>query len=145
MPSLARSAFGTLLKVGNGVTPTEVFTTLAEVKSLGGISITRDRVDVTNHSSTGSWEEFIGTLLRTGEITAGILWVPAHATHNLTTGILGRLVNTDTRVNFQIAFPGGTVWSFSALVTGFSLGAMDVGSAMEATVTLKPSGPMTLA
>jgi len=55
MATSAVAAFGTLLKIGDGGGP-ESFTTIAEVRTLGGPELSRDTVDVTSHDSTANWE-----------------------------------------------------------------------------------------
>ena len=51
--SNAVSSYGTLLKIGDGG-GTEVFTPLAEVKSIEGPDMETDIIDVTTHSSAGA-------------------------------------------------------------------------------------------
>ena len=57
----AIAAYGTLLKLGDGGTP-ENFTTIAEVRDIGGPELGADVVDVTSHDSPGAWEEVIETI-----------------------------------------------------------------------------------
>lgn len=139
------SSFGTLLKIGDGATPTENFTTIAEVLDIGGPSLGLDTEEITNHDSTGGWEEVIGTILRSGEVTFEINYDPAGATHDASTGLIADMVARTLR-NFQLVFPdsGTTTWSFAAYVTGFEPGAPVAGK-LSASVTLKPSGQPTLA
>lgn len=138
------SAFGTLLKIGDGG-GTEVFTTIAEVKDISGPSLKLDTEEVTSHSSTAGWREYIGTLLDAGEVTFTVNFIVTGATHSQTSGLLKDLKNKTLR-NFQLVFPnvGNTTWAFSAYVTGFEP-SMPVEGALEADVTLKISGQPTLA
>jgi predicted secreted protein len=141
--TLGISAFGTLLKIGDGGTP-ETFTTIAEVRDISGPSLALDTADVTSHDSPGGWEEHIGTILRSGEITFTVNFVPTHATHNPSTGLIADMVNREVR-NFQLVFPnvGNTTWAFAALVTGFEP-AEPVDDALTADVTLKLTGQPSL-
>lgn len=141
---MAIAAFGTLFQMGDGAAP-ENFTTVAEVVSIGGPSLSLDTVDVTNHSSPGGWEQVVGTVLRSGEITLELNYDPVGATHRLTTGLLGQMVAKTVR-NYKIVFPnvGATTWSLSALVTGFEPSAAHEDK-LSASVTLKVSGQPSLA
>jgi len=140
----AIAAFGTYLKVGDGASP-EVFTTIAEVLDIDGPELEQDTEEVTSHSSSGGWEEFIGTILRTGEVSFEVNYVPTGATHDASTGLLADMVAKTLR-NFQLIWPdsGSTTWSFSALVTGFTPAA-EVDGALRGEFTLKLSGQPTLA
>ena len=78
---MAISAFGTLLKVGDGG-GTEVFTTIAEVKEISGPSISVDTVELTTHSSSGAWKEYLPTLIDAGEVTFDVNFIPTNATQS---------------------------------------------------------------
>lgn len=138
------SAFGTLLKIGDGATP-ENFTTIAEVTNISGPSLSLEPIEITSHSSPGGWKEFIGGLLDAGEVTFDINYEPTEATHNATTGLIADMVDRTLR-NFQLVFPdtGNTTWSFMALVTGFEP-SEPVEDKLTASVTLKLTGQPTLA
>lgn len=144
MPTAAISAFGTLLQIGDGGGP-EVFTTIAEVVEVGGPDLKLDTIDATSHGSTGGWEEVVGGILRSGEVSLSINYVPTAGTHNNTTGLL-RDMRLRTKRNFRLVFPdaGATTWSFTALVTGFKPNAAH-DDKLSADVTLKISGQPTLA
>ncbi len=137
------AAKGTLLKQGDGASP-EVFTTIAQVVSIGGPSLSLDPIDVTNHSSLDGWKEFVGGLLDGGEISLEINYDPVNATHNATAGLIKDMEDRTVR-NFQLVFSdtAGTTWTVPALVTGFEPGA-PVDGKLSASVTLKVSGKPTL-
>lgn len=139
------SAFGTLLKIGDGGSPTESFTTIAEVTSIGGPALSLDPIETTHHASTGGWREFIGGLLDGGEVSFDINYDPVGATHDASTGLIADMVARTVR-NFQLVFPdtGNTTWSFAALVTSFEP-SEPVDDKLAASVTLKVSGQPTLA
>jgi len=142
---MAISSFGTLLKIGDGGSPTETFATIAEVADISGPGLSMDTEDVTNHSSAGGWKEYIGTLLDGGEISFDINYTPTAATHNASTGLINDMENK-TKRNFKLVFPdtGATTWSFAAFVTGFEPGE-PVSGKLSASVGLKISGQPTLA
>lgn len=140
----ALSAFGTLLKIGDGG-GTEAFTTIAGVRDITGPSLRMEAIEVTNHSSTGGWREFVGGLFSGGEVTFDLLFDPDAATHSYSTGLINDMVDRTLR-HFQVVFtdPTPTTWAFSALVTGFEPTA-PVDGALTASVTLTVSGQPTLA
>lgn len=142
--SNAIGAFGTLLKIGDGETE-ETFTTIAEVINISGPGLSMDTIDVTSHSSTEGWREYIGGLLDAGELNFDINFIPTENTHKLATGLLGDLA-AKTKRNFQLVFPDGssTTWSFTALVTGFEP-AEAIDDKLAASVSLKLTGKPTLA
>jgi predicted secreted protein len=144
MPTLAIPAFGTLIKIGDGGGP-ENFTTIAELMDIKGPKFKMDTEDVTNHLSAGSWEEVVGTILRSGEVTFDVNFVPQNATHSYSSGLLRDMVNK-TKRNFKLVFPDTavTTWAFTALITGFEP-EMPVKGKLKASITLKVTGQPTLA
>lgn len=144
MSTGAIAAYGTLLKVGDGGT-SETFTTIAEVRDISGPSLSADVKDVTSHDSEDGWDESITTILRGGEVTFNVNFVPTDTTHSYSSGLINDMVDR-TKRNFQLVFPdsGSTTWNFAALVTGFETTA-NVADELTADVTLKISGKPTLA
>lgn len=139
------SAFGTLLKIGDGGGGGEVFTTIAEVFEIGGPGLTLETIDVTHHTSTAGWREFVGGLLDGGEVSLSINYDPVDATHDASTGLIADMEARTVR-NFQLVFPdtGTTTWTFAALVTGFEP-SEPIDDKLAADVSLKLSGQPTLA
>ncbi len=137
----AITAFGTLLKIGDGA-GTEVFTTIAEVTDIGGPELALEIAEVTSHSSTGGWKEKIGALLDGGQVSLSINYIPTNVTHNATGGLIRDMVARNVR-NFTLTFPNSTVWAFSALVVGFSP-TEPIDNALTADVTLEITGVPTL-
>lgn len=137
----AIAAYGTLLKRGNGAGP-EVFSTIAEVKSISGPNMSSDVIDVTTHSSAaaGAWREKIASLIDPGELSFDINFIPAAQGHiDLRTDFVNR-----TKRNFQLQFPdaGPTIWSIEGIVTSFEIEAPtdDVLSAsITITITKAPT------
>lgn len=131
------SAFGTLLKRGA--------TAIANVKSISGPGLKLDTEDVTSHDSTSGWEEVVGTILRSGEVSLDIVYDPADSTHKNASGGLLHDLTSRAATTFNLVFPTSpaATWSFSAYVTGFEPSA-PVDGALTATVTLKVTGAVTL-
>ena len=144
---MALSSFGTFLKIGNGGTPTETFTTIAEVRDISGPSFAVGTEDVTNHDSNG-WREHIPTIIEGGEVTFDINFVGG-ATQGFASGSLYDDMIDKTKRNFQIVLPAGVgsgndTGSFAAYVTGFELSA-PVEGVLTASVTLSITGSVTWA
>jgi len=144
MASLALSAFGTLIKQGDGASP-ENFTAIAEIRDIKGPKMVADVIDVTVHNSSSPWKKFISGLLEGGEIQLDVNFIPTDPTQSQSSGVLSDMVNR-VRRNYQLYFPdsGHTTWAFSAVVVGFDMTAAPK-DALMATITLRISGAPTLA
>ena len=144
MPSNAIPAFGTFLKIGDGG-GTENFTTIAEVKSITGPTMSAKIDDVTTHSTGTPWREKLATLLDAGTVAFALNFIPTDATQSHSTGLIKDFENR-TKRNFKIVFPNGasTTWAFSAFVADFKCDS-PVDGVLGANLTLNISGPPTLA
>jgi len=130
------AAFGTYLE--------RVGTTYGQVTNISGPGLSLDTEDVTSHDSTGAWEEVVGTILRSGEVTLDIVYDPGDATYaNAGAGLLADLVARTLVADFHLVFPDATEWDFDAFVVGFEPTA-PVGGALTATAKFKLSGQPTL-
>ena len=119
---------------------------IAQVRTINGMNLSVDTVDVTSHDSPDGWEEIIPTILRSGELSLEILYDPNDATHKLAAGGLLNDFVSKTSQAFTLTFPTSPVvnWTFTAYVTGFEP-TMPVDGELAASVTLKPTGKPTLA
>jgi predicted secreted protein len=79
--SLAVFAKGTQLKVGDGATPTEMFTLIPEVRSITGPSMSAETIDVTSHDTPGGFRDKIQGLKDWGTLSFEMLWAPSHTQH----------------------------------------------------------------
>ena len=131
------AAFGTALKLDG--------TAFAQVQSISGPGLSLDTEDVTTHDSTDGWEEVVGTILRSGEITLDIVYDPANATHKNAAGGLIYKLTQRTADEYTLVFSdtANTTWTFNAFVTGFEPGAPHDG-ALTASVKMKLTGKPTL-
>lgn len=125
---------GTLLKAGDGATPTEVFTTIGSVTGISGFGSSRNSIDVTSLGDTV--EKIRPGLERLNEITLNINHSEADTGHvSLRTDYLAKTLR-----NFQIVTTDDTpvTIAFSAYIMSYSqeTGGDDV---VRSTVTLKPS------
>jgi predicted secreted protein len=131
---MAIFAQGTLLKMGNGGAP-ETFTTIPGCEAISYGPPSPDEIDVTSHSSSGGYREYLAGLLGKGKVSTKAYYDPSQALH-----VAVRLAH-GTYVNFQILFkgtPAETV-TFSAKVDI----ALDnpVDKAREMTIDLAITGP----
>ena len=136
------AAYGTVLYRGTS----GAGTAYVNVSSISGPGLSLDTEDVTSHDSTGAWEEVVGTILRSGEVSMDIVYDPAHATHkNAAGGLLADLISRAS-TTFTLVFPDAatTEWVFTAVVTGFEPD-MPVDGALTASVSMKLTGQPTLA
>lgn len=131
------SGFGTLLKVGNGGSPTETFAAIAEVKSISGPQISMEFIDATHMESPSGYREVLPSFKDGGEVSFDVNFLPANSTQ---TGLTTDFENQTLR-NFKIVWPDAapTTWAFSAYITGFQPNA-SIDDVLSASVTLKISG-----
>lgn len=143
MTTQAIPGYGTLLKKGDGATPTENFSTVVEVTEINLPELELKTDDATSHDS-GGWEEVIGTLLTGGEVSGKVNWRPTDPTHDETTGILSAILNR-TRGNWKMVLPNSLkTFNFAGWLTKFK-GLPPVGGKLEAEFTIKISGTVTVA
>ncbi len=142
--SNALDAYGTLLKRGDAATPTENFTTIAEITNLTPPPLSSEAYEATRHDGPG-WDEYIYGLLRGGEISGELNFIPSDATQGYATGMLGDMINKVVH-NYQIVFPdtGSTTWTVSLLLTQFAPEA-PVDGKLTAAFTCRITGAPTLA
>jgi len=124
------AAFGSVLTVSGAA---------AGVLSISGPGVTVDTIDVTSHSSTSGYREFVEGLADGGEITCEIIFDDANEAK------WAALMRAGVVASCNITWPATTgtlVWTFSAFPTGFEPTAPVDGS-LTATLTLKVTGAIT--
>jgi len=131
----ANSAFGTSITIDSAA--------IAELTNIGGVDISMDTIDVTNHDSSDAYREFIGGLIDAGEVPIEGNFYPGDAGQ---VALLTAL-NARTASAFVITFPAsvGATWTFNALVTGFMAAEAPVDGVLPFSATLKISGKPALA
>ena len=141
MATKAVTAKAVKLQRGDGVTPTEGFTTIAEVTSLNGPNESAEQIDVTSFDSTA--REFVAALVDSGEVSFDMNFVGENAQQ--------QGLRTDQRAgtkrNFKLIIPDRTLeascstCAFAAIVTALSgPQASGVDGAIPQSCTLKVSG-----
>lgn len=140
MPTIAKSSFGTLLKIGDGA-GSEVFTTIGEVRDISGPAIAVGTEEVTPHDGSG-WREFVPTLIEGGEITFDINFNKA-TTQGFTGGLYADMI-AKTKRNFQIVLPttAAATGAFAAYITSYEFD-LPVEGVIAASITLMVNGAIT--
>lgn len=122
-----------VLKIGDGATPTENFTTVTAMKN-ASFTNQRGTVDVTTKDSAG-FRELLGTAaIASGQISGSGVW-----TETATQILLQTLSMTGAFANFQIVFGSGDKYLFKGVVTNFQMqGGTD--DAQMYSVTIESTG-----
>ena len=121
----------------------ETLAPIAYIQNIGGPGLALDTEDVTTHDSTAAFEEVVGTILRSGELSVDIVYDPNEGTHDATTGLV-QMMEARLPVGFSMVFPDTTEWAFAAYVTGFEPSSPHDG-ALTAAVKMKLTGAPILA
>lgn len=135
---VARAAQLTSLSRSDSASP-EVYTVIPGVTNIGAPDGSAPPIDTTTLQSTA--REFgLQGLLDNGQVTADMLFDPAHAQH---TGMLTDR-EAGTARNFRITFTDSpqSVWTFSALVVSLPA-TFGIDEAVQGTLTLKVNGAVT--
>lgn len=140
MASTADVGYGTLFKIGDGATPTEIFTKIGTITNLKPLSVSRDSIDVTHNESSNRFREFIPGLRDGGEISFDIQLDPDGA--DLDT-LYNDEFNSQTVGNKQILFADGTDFTFAGFCTKIDADT-PTDDKMMLSVTYKVSGKPVL-
>ena len=119
---------------------------IAKVTNISGPGLSADWEDTTSHDSTAGWEEGVPTILRSGEIKIDLNFDPDGVTHYNTanTGFLHAFTNKTLVTTYHLVFPNAETWDFAgAYVVAFEP-AMPVGGKITGSVTIKPTGVVTI-
>jgi len=138
MPSSAIAGVGTVFNRGDGAS-SEAFTSIAEVNSISGPTMSRDFIDVTSLDSTDGYREFIGGFRDGGQLTLNM---------NFTRDGFEQMrldFEDDDSINYQIVLPdaGNTTLDFAAFVTDLPL-TITPDDKVTVDVTMKITGHVTL-
>ena len=111
---------------------------IAQVFAVNGATLSADVADVSDNDSAKFYREFVNTFRDGGEVTIGLRWDPAEATHSEAANGLIALFELDVSSSYTINWPnaGNSTWTFAAFVTGYEPSA-DFDASLEATITLK--------
>jgi hypothetical protein len=138
---------GGAFRIGKDTAGTVTYTDVAQVSSVGSISISSDEVEVTTLDNLSGFREFLQTFKDAGELPIGLVWDPALPTHGETaTGLWGLMVSGEV-VPMEIEFPikpTPYVAHFSGFVKTFPTPSLTPDDALTAEVSIRVSGTVTL-
>lgn len=137
---------GSKARAGLGVKMMLDETAVAELSSVGGIAVTTETIDVSNHDTEGGFREFITSLKDAGEFTVEGNYVGGDAGQQ---AIYTAAANNSI-VDVTITFPktgtetAGAKWSCKCLVTSCTpVGDATIDSQLTFSATMKISGKPT--
>lgn len=127
----------TVTPTASGTNGTEVFTTVAEVKTVSGPNMSAAVIDITNMDSQNNTREFLTSLIDPGELSFTLNFLPALTGHQ---DLINDMKNR-VRRNFQLVWTdaAATTWSFQGIVTSFQPSSA-TEEALSASVTVKLTG-----
>ncbi len=138
--SNAFSSYGSTLSVGDGGSPTEAFTAIAEVISIDGPGGENGEIDVTHLGSTA--KEFIADLIDYGQVTAQTNFLPGDPQHDQ------RYIDNLARTirNYEVSWPTSSASSatFAAYVQSYRPNVA-AGQQGQGNLTLRVTGAVTYA
>lgn len=121
----AQAGKDVLIKIGDGGSPSETFTTIAGIRS-SSISIDGTLADVTNQGSTGRWRELLaGTGQKTCQISGSGVFTDAAVDATLVAASIAQTIS-----NYQFVVPG-----FGTLAGAFHLSSYEYAGEHEGEVT----------
>jgi predicted secreted protein len=114
-------AFGTILQLGDGAAGAlEAFANIAELTEINPPSMTKDSIEVTNHSSAYRYREFKAGMKDGGSVSGKGNWLPNDATQDENTGLM-KIFDDDLNHNWRLVLPDGLgTISFRGHVTAFT-------------------------
>ncbi len=133
---VAQFGLGTELRIDIAT----VFTAVPWVQSVSGPDETFDTIDVTTHTSTGGYREFITGLADGGELTCTINWHDDEATHTA----LQDAQTARELTAFQLFWPGydtNNLADFNGYVTGLTRSS-PTDAQITRDLTIKITGPV---
>lgn len=115
---------------------------VAEITSMGDVSVIRDDIDITHYDSDDGYKEYLPGLADGGEIT-----IEGNFIVGDTNGQIGLKADFEagTVQSFELALPNAanSSWEFSAIVNSFGE-TQPNGEAIGFTATMKVTGKPTL-
>lgn len=134
---------GTLVARAPASTPT-TFTTIAELRGITPPPLSRNSFDVTpQNDGIDAWVP--GGVMRRGNFTFGMNFLPADTTQDHLAGVL-KSFRDKAKDGWRITFPDTAVstWIFSGAVVNFAPAEAPVEGGVINMVTIRPTGPMSI-
>lgn len=138
--TIAISSHATLVEVQ--ATPGSAFTTIAELGDITPPEMMRNEFDATTQNI--NIDAYVLGVLRRGQLSVPINFLPTNATHDHLTGLYALLI-ANTITGYRITFPDATSlkWVMSGQVQSIKP-ANPVDGKLSAVVTIRVSGLMTI-
>lgn len=135
--TLARIAYGTLLKLGNDASP-QVFTSVAEVKSVNGFGFTADELEATHMESPNGYKEWIAGMKQGDTMTMRLNMTVENATY------MKAIWDAGLVRDFELNLPGTLPdYDFSLVPLGWHLVDLTPNSIVETEMTGRITGAIT--
>ena len=129
---------------GLGATLSIAGTAIANIDTINGVEMARDTQDATAHDSSSGWAENVATLKKVSDVKITGYFYPGDTNGQVA---MATALGTGTAAAFVLTYPSaiGTVtMSFSAIVTAFLPGPVDIKNLVKLAATLKVTGAATL-
>jgi len=135
----AAAAVGTAFQQGSGASP-QVYTTVAEVLSISGPSLSAEEIEVSSLSSPGGFKEYVSGLRDAGTVDLSVNWIKSNTQQTS----MRDLVSTGATTAYRIVFSDSpnTVAEFDGIVLTFTMSA-DPGSQIRAELSVRITGQVT--
>lgn len=131
----------TVTATASGAEGTEIFTAVAEVKSIQGPSASAQLVEVTHMGSENRTREYKSGLIDPGEVTFNCNLIADDPTQVALRAAL--IAGTTHNFRQELTDASGSYISFAAIVTGIG-DSFEMEQAAMSSITLKVTGPATL-
>lgn len=137
MATAGQLGFGSTLKVGDGASP-EVFTALAEARTIGMNTFEQEFADATSMDSTGGFRERIPTLKSASTVDVELIGTSANM------AALAAMATTNTLKNFQIVIPApiSKTFLFAGYLANWGM-EIPVDDLISVSASFQISGPVT--
>jgi Lambda phage tail tube protein, TTP len=143
--SNGRIGYKSKLAWGDGATPTEVFTEIAEQLSVEPADTQTDEVEFSNQDSLDFRKEFKPSWIDGGELTVTCNYIPGDTTQaKLRDDRDGQIIR-NWRINVADPLTGdiNETITFQGWVKSFKLGTISPADRLECSGTIRVTGPET--
>lgn len=133
----------TAAKFGFGTTFSWNSQTVAQLTNIGGVEISVDMLDATDHASTSGFKEFVAGLADAGDVT-----IEGFYKYDDTNGQVAMATDAVAKTSRTavITFPSSiATWTFTAYISKLKVGDMPVDGLIPFSATLKITGVPVLA
>lgn len=138
---MATSAFigsQSLVQLGNGASP-EVFTTIGEVTTFGGLGQRNDLIEATHLLSLA--KEYVYGLADGLEIPVELNYVPTNAQQ--IAALAAQAAKTTKNFKYVLPITAPNTFAFAALILAWNIGPTTPNGITKLNLTLKISGTVT--